>query len=68
MEFSAHPALREVPEPYYGGEAGSERVLDRDWAVKGPSDTRATSNESRKCQPGKAVYFYSLPGVDGSDA
>jgi protein-tyrosine phosphatase len=28
MEFSASPALREVPDPYYGGEQGFERVLD----------------------------------------
>ena len=28
MEFSAGSALREVPDPYYGGEQGFERVLD----------------------------------------
>ncbi len=28
MEFSPGPALREVPDPYYGGEQGFERVLD----------------------------------------
>lgn len=28
MEFSNRPALREVPDPYYGGEQGFERVLD----------------------------------------
>jgi protein-tyrosine phosphatase len=28
MEFSIAPALREVPDPYYGGEQGFERVLD----------------------------------------
>jgi protein-tyrosine phosphatase len=28
MEFSTVPALREVPDPYYGGEQGFERVLD----------------------------------------
>jgi protein-tyrosine phosphatase len=28
MEFSMGPALREVPDPYYGGEQGFERVLD----------------------------------------
>jgi protein-tyrosine phosphatase len=28
MEFSTGPALREVPDPYYGGEPGFERVLD----------------------------------------
>ena len=28
MEFSTSPALREVPDPYYGGEQGFERVLD----------------------------------------
>ena len=28
MEFSTGPALREVPDPYYGGEQGFERVLD----------------------------------------
>jgi protein-tyrosine phosphatase len=28
MEFSSGPALREVPDPYYGGEQGFERVLD----------------------------------------
>lgn len=28
MEFNTNPALREVPDPYYGGEQGFERVLD----------------------------------------
>ena len=28
MEFSTGPAPREVPDPYYGGEQGFERVLD----------------------------------------
>lgn len=28
MEFSIGPALREVPDPYYGGEPSFERVLD----------------------------------------
>lgn len=28
MEFAADPALREVPDPYYGGAEGFERVLD----------------------------------------
>ena len=28
MEFSTGDALREVPDPYYGGEQGFERVLD----------------------------------------
>ena len=28
MEFSTSSALREVPDPYYGGEQGFERVLD----------------------------------------
>lgn len=28
MEFSAVAALREVPDPYYGGEPGFEHVLD----------------------------------------
>lgn len=28
MEFSTSQALREVPDPYYGGEQGFERVLD----------------------------------------
>jgi protein-tyrosine phosphatase len=28
MEFSARQALREVPDPYYGGEPGFEHVLD----------------------------------------
>ena len=28
MEFSIGLALREVPDPYYGGEQGFERVLD----------------------------------------
>jgi len=28
MEFGANVALREVPDPYYGGEQGFERVLD----------------------------------------
>jgi protein-tyrosine phosphatase len=28
MEFSAAAALREVPDPYYGGEQGFEQVLD----------------------------------------
>lgn len=28
MEFSTGPALREVPDPYYGEEQGFERVLD----------------------------------------
>jgi protein-tyrosine phosphatase len=28
MEFSTGPALREVPDPYYGGEQDFERVLD----------------------------------------
>jgi len=28
MEFSAGAVLREVPDPYYGGEQGFERVLD----------------------------------------
>ena len=28
MEFSTSHALREVPDPYYGGEQGFERVLD----------------------------------------
>ena len=28
MEFGTAPALREVPDPYFGGEQGFERVLD----------------------------------------
>lgn len=28
MEFSADPAMREVPDPYYGTADGFERVLD----------------------------------------
>jgi protein-tyrosine phosphatase len=28
MEFGADPAVREVPDPYYGGAQGFERVLD----------------------------------------
>jgi protein-tyrosine phosphatase len=28
MEFSTGPALREVPDPYYGDEQGFEHVLD----------------------------------------
>lgn len=28
MEFHADPAIREVPDPYYGGNDGFERVLD----------------------------------------
>ena len=28
MEFSGDPVLREVPDPYYGGAQGFERVLD----------------------------------------
>jgi len=28
MEFSTRQALREVPDPYYGGEPGFEHVLD----------------------------------------
>jgi protein-tyrosine phosphatase len=28
MEFSTGPALREVPDPYYGGQQGFEHVLD----------------------------------------
>lgn len=28
MEFGANVALREVPDPYYGGEQGFEQVLD----------------------------------------
>jgi len=28
MEFSTSTVLREVPDPYYGGEQGFERVLD----------------------------------------
>jgi protein-tyrosine phosphatase len=28
MEFSGDPALREVPDPYYGGAQGFEQVLD----------------------------------------
>lgn len=28
MEFAPEAALREVPDPYYGGAAGFERVLD----------------------------------------
>lgn len=28
MEFSNDAALREVPDPYYGGDQGFERVLD----------------------------------------
>ena len=28
MEFHADPAIREVPDPYYGGSDGFERVLD----------------------------------------
>ena len=28
MEFSTNTTLREVPDPYYGGEQGFERVLD----------------------------------------
>jgi protein-tyrosine phosphatase len=28
LEFSGDPALREVPDPYYGGGQGFERVLD----------------------------------------
>lgn len=27
-EFCTHPSAREVPDPYYGGEAGFEAVLD----------------------------------------
>ena len=28
MEFHSNPAIREVPDPYYGGSEGFERVLD----------------------------------------
>jgi protein-tyrosine phosphatase len=28
MEFAESPAVREVPDPYYGGREGFERVLD----------------------------------------
>jgi protein-tyrosine phosphatase len=28
MEFGVNAAPREVPDPYYGGEQGFERVLD----------------------------------------
>ena len=28
MEFGGDPAVREVPDPYYGGAQGFERVLD----------------------------------------
>lgn len=28
MQFHAHAVTREVPDPYYGGEQGFERVLD----------------------------------------
>ncbi len=28
MEFAERPALSEVPDPYYGGPAGFEQVLD----------------------------------------
>lgn len=28
LEFSGDPSLREVPDPYYGGAQGFERVLD----------------------------------------
>lgn len=28
LEFSGDPAVREVPDPYYGGAQGFERVLD----------------------------------------
>ena len=28
MEFGADPSIREVPDPYYGGTQGFERVLD----------------------------------------
>lgn len=28
MEFGSDPAVREVPDPYYGGGQGFERVLD----------------------------------------
>ena len=28
MEFSTGPTLREVPDPYYGGQQGFEHVLD----------------------------------------
>ena len=28
MDFGAAPVLREVPDPYYGGDQGFERVLD----------------------------------------
>lgn len=28
MEFGADPEVREVPDPYYGGTEGFERVLD----------------------------------------
>ena len=28
MEFGADPEMREVPDPYYGGTEGFERVLD----------------------------------------
>ena len=28
MEFNGDPAVREVPDPYYGGAQGFERVLD----------------------------------------
>ena len=28
MEFAADTATREVPDPYYGGEAGFAQVLD----------------------------------------
>jgi len=28
MDYAGHPAVREVPDPYYGGAQGFERVLD----------------------------------------
>jgi protein-tyrosine phosphatase len=28
MEYAGHPSVRDVPDPYYGGPNGFERVLD----------------------------------------
>lgn len=54
LEFAPHRAEREVPDPYYGGHAGFDRVLDMvEEAARGLlADIRAT-RLSRHHQPRK---------------
>lgn len=53
MEFAPHLGVEEIPDPYYGGTAGFERVLDLvEEAARGLLDELRTLEEDRRRQEG----------------